>query len=547
MKHTSMGFGGILALMLAACAPDAPPPITALPAPDAASIEAHIAYLASDDLEGREAGTPGYDLAADYVAAEFKEMGLPPAGTDGTYFQPISFVRSVRGTDGRKFEVKDADGKSLPFTENVNVAINGSLRGAETAAEGQAVFVGFGIVAPDLGRDDYAGLDLNGKVAVMLSGTPKGLQTEERAFYGTRKFKNASDRGAVGVVSLETPTSRGVYPFQRLIAEGRLDGANLAWTQADGSPYSIAPNIVATATVSLEGAAPLFAGTPKSWEEIVAEAEAEGGAVTGFDLPLTISIAQRSTLDSVQSANVIGMIEGTDPELKDEVIVLSAHLDHIGVLKTIEEDTINNGALDIASGIATMLEAARMLKNGPPLRRTVLFAAVTAEEKGLLGAQYFANNPTVPAGSIVANVNLDMPILTYDFTDVIVFGATRSTIAVAVEAAAKEMGIALSPDPVPDQGLFTRSDHFRFVEAGIPSVYLDPGFQNGGDTAFAEHMAKNYHRPTDDMSNNLNFDAGARFADLNARIALALANQDVRPLWKKDDFFARQFNGPMEP
>ena len=546
MKLTSMGFAALLALVLTACAPEAPPPVRELPPPDPIAIEIHLSYLASDDVEGREAGTPGYDRAADYVANQFKITGLAPAGTDGTYFQPISFLRSVRGADGRKFEVKDASGKLLPFTENVNVAINGSLRAAETAAEGQAVFVGFGIVAPDLGRDDFAGLDLNGKVAVMLSGTPKGLQTEERAFYGTRKFKNASDRGAIGVVTLETPTSRSVYPFQRLIAEGRLDGASLAWTQADGSPYSIAPNIVATATVSLEGAAPLFAGAPKSWDEIVAAAEAEGGAVAGFDLPLTISMAQRSTLDSVKSANVLAMIEGTDPELKDEVIVLSAHLDHIGILKTIEQDTINNGALDNAIGVATLLDAARMLKIGPPPKRTIVFAAVTAEEKGLLGAQYFAMNPSVP-GTIVANVNLDMPILTYDFTDVIVFGAARSTIAAAVEATAKEMRIALSPDPVPDQGLFTRSDHFRFVEAGIPSVYLNPGFQNGGDKAFADHMAKNYHRPSDDMANNLDFEAGARFSELNARVALALANQDVRPLWKKDDFFARQFNGPMEP
>ncbi len=505
-----------------------------------------MAYLASDALEGREAGMPGYDLAADYVAAEFARIGVDPAGDSGSYFQTISFLRSVRDTDGRRFEAKDLQGNVLPFSENQNVVINGSLRGTETAVDASAVFVGFGIVAPDLGRDDFAGLDVSGKVVVMLSGTPKGLPSEERAFYGTRKFKNASDRGAVGIVTLETPTSRTIYPFQRLVAEGRLDAANLSWIQPDGTPYSLAPNIVATASLSLEGAASLFAATPKSWDEIVAAAEAEGGQVAGFDLPVTISIAQRSVHDTAVSSNVIGTIEGTDPALKNEIIVISAHLDHIGISKTIEEDAINNGALDNASGIATMLDAARMLKAGPPLRRTVVFAAVTAEEKGLLGAQYFALNPGV-AGTIVANVNLDMPILTYDFTDVIVFGAQRSTIASTVETAASVMGIALSPDPVPDQGLFTRSDHFRFVEAGIPSVYLIPGFQNGGEAAFAEHLARNYHRPSDDMSNALDFNAAARFAELNARIISALANVDPRPLWKKDDFFARQFNGPMEP
>ncbi len=350
----------------------------------------------------------------------------------------------------------------------------------------------------------------------------------------------------MATVTIETPTSKGVYPFQRLLAEGRLEGASLAWMQADGTPYTNAPNITAVSGVSLEAAPSLFTGAPVSWDEVIAAAEAEGGVVQGFDLPLTISITQRSTHDTVTSSNVVAMIEGTDPVLKDEVIVISAHLDHIGISKTIEEDTINNGALENASGVATMLDAARMLMSGPPLKRTVVFIALTAEEKGLLGAQYFAMNPSAQ-GTLVGTVNLDMPILTYDFTDIIVYGALRSNIAATVEKAASAMGIVISPDPTPEQGIFTRSDHFRFVEAGIPSVYLKPGFANGGDAAFAEHQAKHYHRPSDDMSNNLDFNAAARFAELNARIAMELANQDVRPLWKKNDFFARQSNGPMEP
>ena len=550
MKLMSPGLAALMAALMtaliAACAPEAPAAPAELPAADAAAIEAHMAYLASDDLEGREAGTPGFDLAAAYVAGEFAKIGIAPAGDSATYFQEITFQRSVRAAEGRKFEVKDAAGNLLPLTEGIDAVVYNSLRAPEASVDAPAVFVGFGIDAPELGRDDFAGLDLTGKVAVMLSGTPKGIDNEERAFYGNRKLKNISDRGAVATVSIETPTSKGVYPFQRLLAEGRLEGASLAWLQADAAAYTNAPNIQATSAVSLEGAPALFAGAPSTWEAIIAVAEAEGGAVTGFDMPLTISITQRSTHDTVRSANVVGMLEGTDPELKDEVIVISAHLDHIGISRSIGEDTINNGALDNASGIATMLDAARMLKNGPPLRRTVVFAAVTAEEKGLLGAQYFVMNPSVPC-TIVANVNLDMPILTYDFTDVIVYGALRSNIAATVETAAAAMGVTISPDPTPEQGIFTRSDHFRFVEAGIPAVYLKPGFQNGGDIAWADHQARNYHRPSDDMSNNLDFNAAARFAELNARIALALASQDARPLWKKDDFFARQFGGPMEP
>ncbi|HAY07768.1 MAG TPA: M28 family metallopeptidase [Hyphomonas sp.] len=545
MRAIRLALLPLTAVLLAACAPEAKAPAE-LPPPDAAAIETHMSYLASDDLEGREAGTPGYDLAADYVAAEFEKIGLKPAGTDGTWFQPIEFLRSVRAEDGRTFEARDASGNLLPFAENISVAVAGSIQGAETSVEGQAVFVGFGVVAPDLGRDDFAGLNLNGKIAVVLAGTPKGIQSEERATYGSRKMRNISERGAIGVIQLETPTSKTVYPFQRILSSGILTSASLAWLKADGTPYSASPNIRAFAYVPVEGAAPLFASTPMSWDAVQEAAEAEGGAVQGFDLPVTIAMSQRSNIDSVYSANVAGMIEGTDPVLKNEVIVITAHLDHIGITPTIGDDNINNGALDNAAGVATMLDAARMLKNGPPLKRSVVFVALTAEEKGLLGAQYFAMNPSV-SGTIVANVNLDMPILTHEFSDLIVYGAPRSTIAPYVEAAAAEMGVTLSPDPKPDQGYFTRSDHFRFVEAGIPSVYLEPGFANGGETAHAEHLANNYHRPSDDMTRPINFESGARFAELNARIMLALANADTRPLWKKDDFFARMFNGPQEP
>ncbi|MFN7163453.1 MAG: M28 family metallopeptidase [Hyphomonas sp.] len=543
MKLTSPALAILLAATFVACTPETP---AELPAPDAAAIEAHMAYLASDDLEGREAGTPGFDLAADYVAAEFARIGLAPAGDNGTYFQGITFQRAVRADEGLRFEVRDAAGNLLPFTEGVNAVVYNSLQATGADITAPAVFVGYGIVAPDLGRDDFAGLDLNGKVAVMLSGTPDGIQSEERAYYGGQKFRNLSERGAVAVVSLETPTRKKIYSFQRLLAEGRLSTAAMAWIQDDGTAFSEAPNLQATSAVSLEAAAALFNGTPAIWDDIIAASEAEGGRVTGFDLPVTISLSQRSVHDTVTSANVVGMIEGTDPALKNEFIVISAHLDHIGISQTIEEDKINNGALDNAAGVATMLDAARMLKAGPALKRSVVFIALTAEEKGLLGAQYFAMKPSVP-GTLVANVNLDMPLLNYNFTDLIVYGAPRSTIAPVVERVAAQMNLVLSPDPTPEQGYFTRSDHYRFVEAGIPSVYLEPGFQNGGEAAHAEHLARNYHRPSDDMNQALDFNAGARFADVNARIILALANGETRPLWKKDDFFARQFNGPMEP
>jgi len=515
-------------------------------APSAENIEAHMRFLASDELAGREAGTEGYDTAAAYVATQLQGLGVTPAGDDGTYFQTVPLQRSYRVPDALSFTVSEtATGANINFETNVDHVVLGSTSLAESSVTAEAVFVGFGVVAPDLGRDDYAGLDVEGKIIVMLNGTPKGIQTEERAYYGSRKTAEASQRGAVGIVSMATPTRERVYSFARLVGEGRLESARMSWLQPNGETYTLAPRIQARASLSMDGGRKLIEAAGQDFDALMETAEAEGGAVQGFALPQTISISQTSTLDLVESDNVIGMIEGSDPDLKDEVIVLTAHLDHIGISKSFEEDKINNGALDNAAGVATLLEVSRMVLAGERPRRSIMLLIVTAEEKGLLGAQYFAQNPTIEASRIVGNVNLDMPVLTYPFQDVVAFGSDRSTMESAVQSAAADMSMQLSPDPFPDQGLFTRSDHFRMVEIGVPAIFLATGTANGGDEAWATHFAKNYHRPSDDMNNALDFDAAARFSEVNARIALELANRDERPLWRKDDFFARQFNGPQ--
>lgn len=556
MKTHGLGLAFAAILLAGACqqatdpaTPDdtsnAPATVVTL-SPDKANIEADMRFLADDELQGREAGTPGYDAAAAYVAQRMEDMGVAPAGTDGTYFQTVPLQRSYRAPEGLALSITDtATDTPLSLEENVDYVMYGSTRADTATVTAEAVFVGFGIVAPDLGRDDYEGLDVDGKIVVILSGTPKGIQTEERAYYGNRKSVEASARGAIGVVSMETPTRERVYSFSRLIGEGRLEGASMSWLQPDGTTFSRAPNLRASGYLSQAGGRKLMESAGQDFDAIMETAEAEGGAVEGFALPYTISMTQTSTRDTVESDNVIGMIEGSDPVLKDEIIVLTAHLDHIGVSKSFEDDKINNGALDNAAGVSTLLEVARMILEGERPKRSIMLLLVTAEEKGLLGAQYFAQNPTVDASRLVGNVNLDMPVLTYDFTDVVAFGSDRSTIADAVSAAANEVGMQLSPDPFPDQGLFTRSDHFRLVEIGVPSIFLATGTANGGDAAWAEHFATNYHRPSDDMNNAINFDAAANFAEINARIALTLANADERPLWVKDDFFARQFNGPQ--
>ncbi|MGI9327959.1 MAG: M28 family metallopeptidase [Pseudomonadales bacterium] len=508
-------------------------------------LQAHMAFLADDALLGREPGTPGYDAAANYVAEQFRQLGLLPAGAQGSYFQNVQLRRSIRIADQLVLSATDQNGRPLALEREVDYAVPGSLRSQMDTVSAPVVFVGYGLVAPELDRDDYAEVDVRGKIVAVLSGTPSGIQSEERAFYGSRKAQEASSRGAIGMISLATPVSEGVYPFARLIAEGALDQARMGWLDVRGNVYSRAPNLRVSAVFSLSGSKKLFAQAPLAWEQLLEAAAEEGGVTPRFQLPIELRIRQASVFDQIESANVLGMIEGADAILKQEVLVLSAHLDHLGVNAKASDDQINNGALDNAAGVATMIEAARSLMAGPKPRRSILFFANTAEERGMLGAQYFAKNPTLDIARIVANINLDMPLLTYAFEDVIVYGGSRSTLRASIEAAAAQMSVTIGEDPFPEQGLFTRSDHFRFVEEGIPAVMLATGMANGGQAAWAEHFAKRYHRPSDDMNNSLDFDAAARFAELNTRIALMVANETQRPLWHHGDFFARQFNGPM--
>ena len=508
-------------------------------------IKAHMDFLAADELLGREPGTPGYDAAADYVAQQFQALGLKAAGEDNSYFQTVRLRSAVRKSSESTLSASSDAGIDLALVDGVDFALGGSLRGESVSASADVVFAGYGIVAPELSRDDYAGLDVRGKIVAVLSRTPGGLQSEERAFYGSRKGREASRRGAIGMISLATPTSEKIYSFERLIKEKRLDSARMGWIGEDDEVYSSAPGLKVGAAISPVGAEKLFAQAPMSWKEVLAVVAEEGGVPPTFDLPVTMTISQASTLNTIESANVLGLIEGSDPLLKNEMLVLSAHLDHLGVTKTDEEDRINNGALDNAAGVATLLEAARLLMAGERPRRSILFFANTAEEKGLLGSQYFAKQPTVAADSLVANINLDMPLLTYDFQDVIVFGGSRSTLRDAIQQATAQMGLTIGEDPFPEQGIFTRSDHFRFVEEGIPSVMLATGMANGGEAAWAEHFEKHYHRPSDDTDNDLDFAAAAKFAELKTRITLTVANAATRPLWRKDDFFARQFDGPQ--
>ena len=513
-------------------------------APDPERIRAHLTFLADDLLEVREAGARGHEIAASYVAAQFRALGLEPAGEEG-FFQrvPLRTARLDLGSPTMELVARDGAVRTLAFPNDFVVGAS-TVREA-SAVDAEMVFVGYGVVADLFEHDDYAGLDVSGKVVVMLSGAPLSWPSEERAHFSRQKVEDAVARGALGVISVSTPVSERVFPFSRRPLYMHLP--RMGWIDADGATHRGFPELLAGAQISMEAAGALFDGAPQSADALMAMVE-DDRLPTGFPLAQRMRLSYRSALADLDSPNVIARLPGTDPDLAREHIVLTAHLDHIGFARTMDDDKINNGAMDNASGVATLLEVARLLKAARPAR-SVLFTIVTAEEKGLLGADYFARHPTVPADSMIADINLDMPMLTFPFADVIAFGASHSTLSDHVRSAARAMDVTLSPDPFPEQAIFVRSDHYRFVQQGIPAVMLATGQQSQdparpGKAAWESFLAEHYHKPSDEISLGIDFESAARFAELNARVAMSLADADERPYWLDGDFFGDLYGQP---
>jgi Zn-dependent M28 family amino/carboxypeptidase len=503
-------------------------------------FRSHVAFLADDLLEGRNTGERGHEIAARYVATQLAGLGVEPA-VNGDWYQRVPFV---------EFELTDAPAKltigGTSFDNRSDVIVSASPFTDRTSIEAPVVFAGYGLDVPALGLNDYAGLDVKGKIVAILPGTPKGLASDIAAHLGGSAFpekrRMAQARGAAGIVSLIPPAA--AKGFAAAAANPGRPG--ITWVETSGRPFSPAPALAFAATLGKPASDLLFAGAPKTVTDLFAEAAA-GGRPKGFALAPTMKIERQGRTKSFTSPNVIGMIPGSDPKLANEYVLLMAHLDHIGISPNAPGDQINNGALDNATGISTLLEVARaMTQGGKRPRRPILFAAVTGEEKGLLGAQYLAKNPVVGNGKVVGVVNLDMPVLLYDFVDVIAFGAEHSTLGPIVDRAGARMNVKRIEDPLPEQGLFTRSDHYRFVQEGIPSVFLMTGFGNGGDKQFTNFLATNYHKPSDDLSQPINWEAGAKFARINYLIAREIADADQAPRWYEGSFFGDTY-APGQP
>ncbi len=511
-----------------------------------ARLKAHIEFLAADELRGRLPGTQGSNIAAGYVVSQFRQMGLLPAGAQDSYYQQVPLRQAwlQKGSATMKLNRQDLS-RDFEFLEEFYVRPSTGFTSTNLTAD--LVFAGYGIHAPELDYSDFSRIDVAGKIAVTLGGQPLGFPSEEGAHFGSsrEKARALAMHGAVGWIAVYTPRNRKRFEWDRV--RNMVGMPAMAWLQEDGTPFAVFRELQARAMIHYTPAKVLFEGAEYALPDLLEKDEA-GEALPVFPLAGTMSLAQKSRHETIHSPNVVGLLPGSDPLLSNEYLVYTAHLDHLGELHgPNHEDAINNGALDNASGVSVMLETARIFSTSGTARRSILFLAVTAEEKGLVGSEYFARHPTVPAAAMVAAINLDMPVLLYEFGDVIAFGAEHSTLGESVRRAAGEFGIALTPDPFPEQNIFVRSDHYRFVQQGIPSVFLVTGTKSMDGKAdtlpiLQGFLKEHYHKPSDDLNLPINYRAAARFTRINARVGEIVANETERPQWREGDFFGSTFS-----
>jgi Zn-dependent M28 family amino/carboxypeptidase len=493
---------------------------------------AHITFLADDKLEGRNTGSLGHRLAAEYVADNFKRAGLITAGTNG-YLQPVRF-RSRRIIEEQSSLALVRGGNVEPLQLGDEAAFNMRVEQAPRL-EAPIIFVGYGLTVPEMKYDDLAGLDLRGKVVLLLTGGPSSIPGPLLSHYQSVRWSILKQAGAIGVISIPNPKGMDI-PWDR----AKLARLMPAMILADPTLDETAGERLAV-TINPARAEKLFNGSGHTFEEILSLANS-GKPLPKFTIPASIRSTVKMATAEVESQNVVGVLPGTDPKLKHEYVVVTAHLDHLGVGEPINGDKIYNGAMDNASGVATLLETALTLhQKQQHFRRSMIFLAVTAEEKGLLGSKYFAAHPTVPAGSIVADVNVDMFLPLFPLRSLIVLGLEESNLADDLHAVGNELGIGILSDPEPERNSFIRSDQYSFIRSGIPSIALKVGYTKGSpeQEIVKRWRTERYHAPSDDLNQPLDFQAAADFNRAYLRIVETIANRAERPRWNKDSFFRR--------
>jgi len=534
----------VLVFLAASTSAAAEDPAAALASIRPEALRSHVRFLADDLLEGRDTASRGHEIAARFVAAQFEELGLEPSGGGGSYLQRVP-LKQARILERGTFFLLNVPGRSpRSLVLGKDFVALPSLLYEHADVLARAVYVGHGISAPEMHHDDYEGVDVRGKVVVILFGAPPTFPNDQRAYYSSTELKNkeAAARGAVAILSLIPPEEETRRSFARLASN--RDRVSMAWIEG-GLPAGVPAGLRARVALSRVVGEEFFEGTRLTADEAF---RAAGEGRTGsLELQATVHLHVESRGGVAESPNVLGVLKGSDPELSKECVVLSAHLDHLGIGAPRNGHAIYHGAYDNASGVAGMMEIARALATTLPRpRRSILFAAFTGEEKGLLGSDYFAHHPTVPLSAVVADLNMDMFLTLYPVKDIVAFGAEHSSLGPLTGEMAARLGLEVSPDPSPQEVIFIRSDHYAFVKQGIPSLMLSCGLKTTDPTIdsaklFRNWMATVYHSPQDDMTQPMDFESAARIARLYLLVALGVANDPQRPSWNEGDFFGGRF------
>ena len=511
-------------------------------------LRADVKYLASDALEGRGVGTRGEQLATDYLAAQLRIAGIKPAGDNGTYFQKVPLVGSLTLPQATLKLSGHGVEASLAFSKDyVGTALS---QVPENDFESEAVFVGHGISAPEFGWDDYKGQDLHGKVLIYFTNEPP---SEDPAFFGGRaltyygrwtyKFEEAARRGAVAALIIHTTPTAGYGwgvvngSFSREMPELRLapgqNGLKLA------------------AWLSQDAGAKLASATGKTLDELLSMANEKSFHPIPLGVMVTGHIPVK--LRQIDSRNVVGRVEGSDPELKSQAVLYTAHWDHLGISTPVNGDKIYNGAVDNATGCAVVLELARAWAAlTPKPKRSGVFTFVTAEESGLLGSEYYGQHPEIPAAKTAVDINYDALYPFGKTSNVLVEGAERTTLWPLVESDAKSMNLAIASDPTPEQGHYYRSDHFSLARVGVPAFSISQGDvyigkpADFGKTIFEQYNEQHYHRPSDEYRDDWDFSGMAQMAEFGLKLGIDVANATELPTWKQgDEFLAARQKNPL--
>jgi Zn-dependent M28 family amino/carboxypeptidase len=507
---------------------------------------AHVRTLASDAYEGRAPGTPGEDSTVAYLTAQYKALGLAPGNPDGSYVQPVELI----GYTGTSTATMKIGNQSIAMRPNLDyVAVSRHDTTNVDVNNSEVVFVGYGVEAPEYGWDDYKGLDVRGKTVLIMVGDPPVRDAADSTrldstmfrgkamtYYGrwTYKYEKASEKGAAAAIIIHQTGPAG-YPWE--VVSGSWGAENLD-----------IPGAGASSRVPVEGwiteakAREVFLAGGRDFDGVAAFATTKAFAPT----PLLGSASWhvKNTVRRIQSRNVVAKLEGSDPTLKDEYVIYSAHWDHFGKNASLEGDQILNGALDNASGVAQMLEIAKAFTKLPtPPKRSVLFLAVTAEEAGLLGAKYYAQHPLYPLNKTLANINIDGANQWGRTSDVVLIGLGNSTLDDLLDSVVTASGRTIVPDPESEKGFFYRSDHFEFAKEGVPALYADAGVnyvgkpEGWGLQKRNEYTTNDYHKPSDDVKPDWDLSGAVEDGRMLFEVGYRVAQSSTWPEWKSGTEF----------